>query len=236
MAGSGSWKVAYADFVTALMAFFLLLWIITQVPEEKKAELSVYFMDPSAYVPNVQIQTIETPPSNAQDDIGRLSSIELNHLAIHHFLNELLHQDIVEDKTKLNASPEGVLLRTSNALTFAENAVELGPEGQQVLNAVIEVMRRFKVHVLVSGHTDNIENGQPRLRNKWELSAARAAFATSYIVERGHVDPTHITSSSYANYKPIIPSSATEAAPANRRVEFFFYTPESAPEGIVNKP
>ncbi len=224
--------MAYADFVTALMAFFLLLWILTQVPKEKRSEMAVYFMDPGGYNSRVTRIDLTNPPPSAPSDTDQLTSAELNYLAIHHFLSELLHEQLVDNKTKLTPSEAGVLLRTSSALTFAENAVDLGPEGEKVLMAVVEVMRRFKVNLMVGGHTDSMETGQPRLRNKWELSAARAAFATSFIVERGGVDPSHIMTSAYAGYRPIIPETAGVPTPANRRVEFFFYTPDTKPANL----
>lgn len=230
MAG-GSWKVAYADFVTALMAFFLLMWILAMVPEEKRAEIAVYFLDPGGYQTNTTIIDHSNPPLSGSPEAD-LSESKLNHLAIHRFLSQLLHEHVAQNKTKLRPYEAGVLLRTSNAMTFPPNGTDLGPDGEAVLKAVVETMNRFKVHLLISGHTDNAETGLPNFRDKWELSAARAAAVTAYIVEKGGIEPSMIMSTSYANYRPIVPDNKEEPDPTNRRVEFFFYSPDTRPANL----
>lgn len=232
MAG-GSWKVAYADFVTALMAFFLLMWILAMVPEEKRAEMAVYFMDPGGYQSRSTIIDYNSPPpTGASEPLDELSQAELDHLAINRFLQELLKDQIVQNKTRLQPSEAGVLLRTSSALNFSPGQTELGPEGEKVLRAVVETMRRFKVHLHISGHTDGAETGAPRFADKWELSAARAAAATAFIVEKGGIKPSLIMSASYADYRPIVPDSPDAPNPVNRRVEFFFYSPDTRPANL----
>lgn len=228
----GSWKVAYSDFVTALMAFFLLMWILAMVPKEKQAELAIFFDDPGGYASRSKvIDHTAPPPVGSENMLEDLTPSEQELLAINQFLQSVLKDQIVEDKTKLHPSKSGILLRTSNALTFGTGETTLGPDGEKVLEAVIEVMRHFKVHLYISGHTDASETGAPRFQNKWELSAARSASATAFVVEKGKIDPSLIMSS-YANYRPIVPDTAQEPNPVNRRVEFFFYTPDTRPANL----
>ena len=237
MAGS-SWKVAYADFVTAMMAFFLLMWILNMVPPEKKQEMAVYFMDPGGYDSRAAVIDFSNPPplSGGDSDLEKnLSPAEADYLAINRLLSDLLQEQVQANKIKLNPTEAGVMLRTSYALTFGYNSVDLPPEGEKVLAASVEVMRRFKVRVTISGHTDSSEDGAPRLRGKWELAAARAAAATSFLVDRGGVDPAMVVSISYADFRPIVPDSAEAPEAVNRRVEFFFQTPEAKP-GPVSRP
>ncbi|MDR2502960.1 MAG: flagellar motor protein MotB [Deltaproteobacteria bacterium] len=227
MAGS-SWKVAYADFVTAMMAFFLLMWVLNMVPPETQKEMSVYFMDPGGYNSGAAVIDFSGPPPvEKMGDEENLTPEQLNLLAINRFLDETLQDELVSKKTSMATTEAGVLLRTSSALNFENNGVDLGAEGEKVLQAVVQVMQRFKVNLAISGHTDSAETGRPRLRDKWELSAARAASVTAYIVDRGGINPSMIRSSSYANFRPIVPDSAEEPNPVNRRVEFFFHTPDT---------
>lgn len=232
MAG-GSWKVAYADFMTAMMAFFLLMWLLGAVPEEKRAELAGYFNDPGGYQTNSTIiDYTAPPPAGLQNLTEDLTPAELQNLAINRFLQDQLKDQIVQNKTRLSPSEAGVLLRTSDAMPFAPGSTDLGPDGEKMLNAVIETMRRFKVHLHISGHTDSAETGAPRFQNKWELSAARAAAVTSYIVERGGINPSLIQSASYANYRPLVPDTPDAPNPVNRRVEFFFFSPDTRPANL----
>lgn len=229
----GSWKVAYADFMTAMMAFFLLMWILGMVPEEKRSEIAGYFQDPGGYGSRSTIIDHTAPPPIAPSSMEQeLTPAQAEHLAINRFLQSLLQEQVKTNQARIQPSEAGVLLRTSDALTFEPGSADLGPRGQAMLNAVIEVMKRFKVHLLISGHTDSAENGAPRYKDKWELAAARAAAITSYIVEKGGISPSLIMSSSYANYRPIVPDTPQAPNPVNRRVEFFFYSPDTRPANL----
>ena len=235
MSGS-SWKVAYADFVTAMMAFFLLMWILNMVPPEKKSEMAVYFMDPGAYDSRSTVIDLNSPPSpgsGGEKDATELTPEEVNLLAVNRFLTEQLQEQLAARKIFVRATEAGVLLRTSTALNFEQNAADLGPEGDIVLRSVVQVMRRFKVNLDIGGHTDSAEDGSPRLRGKWELSAARAAAVTAFIVDQD-IAPSMIRSNAFANFRPIVPDSEEEPNPINRRVEFFFYTPDTKPTNMAH--
>lgn len=222
----GSWKVAYSDFVTALMAFFLLMWIVSLVPPEKKQAMAVYFAEPGGYNSAETVIDLTAPPPLSDGRARELTPSETLSIEIQRYLKDRLLSANVANEARLSATEAGVMLRGTGHLIFPVNSVDYDPAGQKVLDAVAEVMRHFKVNLLVRGHCSSDETGAPRLYSKWELSAARAAMATQYLIEYGMVPAAAIQSGAYADTKPVVPDANGVVSVENRRVEFLFYRPE----------
>ncbi|GHV55640.1 hypothetical protein FACS1894206_10050 [Deltaproteobacteria bacterium] len=94
------------------------------------------------------------------------------------------------------------------------------------LEDVIGVMRKYKVMLIIRGHTSKGETGKPTYPSKWELSSARATAAVRYIVDEGKINPAHLRTVAYADSRPLVPDTNPEAAVKNRRVEFYFHREE----------
>ena len=230
MAG-GSWKVAYADFVTAMMAFFLLMWILNMAPEETKVYLEGYFTSGGEGPPaGSGMSTSATPfylnPAQ-QIDVHKLSENEAAQLNLVKELQTALNANTeISSSSGISSDDVGVLLHVNADAMFDANSAVLSPEGKQVLDSVIAVMHKFKVFCIVRGHTDPSESGAPNFPSKWELAGARAAACIAYLTQKG-VDPTLLRAVSYADTRPLVPSTTPDAVAMNRRVEFYFHRQEA---------
>ena len=229
---SGSWKVAYADFVTAMMAFFLLMWILNMTPQETKQGLAGYFSADAKYDSNV------TSPMANNEVIQRVTKIdtketivnevEKSQYAIAQQLKQFLLADALPSNSSgISSTNVGVLLHITDDAMFQPNSVELSQQGKAVLDEVVKVMQKYKVFLVVRGHASRDETGAPNYPSKWELSSARATVAIRHIIEGG-VDPGLVRSVAYADTRPLVPDTDPTAAAKNRRVEFYFHRPEVA--------
>ena len=231
MAG-GSWKVAYADFMTAMMAFFLLMWLLNITDKETKAGLASYFT-PKASLETGNITPIglaNNPLIHYVDKLDtrefKMDEIETSHYAIARALKEFLMQDAVPSASSgITSDGLGVLLHITSDLMFKPGTVEFTDKGKDALNQVVGVMQKYKVYLVVRGHADSSETGAPNFPSKWELSAARANAAVRYLIEQG-VDPAFVRSVAYADTRPQVPPTVAGAAELNSRVEFNFHRPE----------
>ena len=227
----GSWKVAYADFVTAMMAFFLLMWILNMAPEETKVYLEGYFAsggDTEAAGQAMGTATIPFYLNPAQEiDIRALSQSEEAQLnLVKELQNTLAANTDIASSSGISSDDVGVLLHVNADAMFAPNSADLTPEGLDVLKSVIQVMNKFKVYCIVRGHTDPTETGAPVYDSKWELAGARAAAAIAYLADNG-INPSLLRAVSYADTRPLVPSTSPEAEAMNRRVEFYFHRQEA---------
>jgi chemotaxis protein MotB len=232
MGGGGTWKVAYADFMTAMMAFFLVMWLLATAPEETLQGLAGYFTEGATYFTNAAapgvsnnpivqfVDKMDTRPSN-------LTEAEQADYAIIQSLRPILSMKdtIPNSSTGITSDGVGVLLHMTSNLMFEPNTVEFSENGKKALNSVLDMTRKFNVWIIVRGHADASETGAPNYPSRWELSSARANAAVRYLVANG-ADPKKIRSVGYADTRPLAPPTVPGAAAINSRVEFHFHRPE----------
>ena len=230
---SGSWKVAYADFMTAMMAFFLLMWILNMAPKETKEGLAGYFALDATLLSNVAPSSPMANNTVIQrvDKLDarefKMNEMEQSSYAIAQTIKQFLLADSIPSYASgISSDSTGVLLHMTGDLLFQTDSVEFTETGQKILDEVINVMRKYKVYLVVRGHTSKGETGKPNYPSKWELSSARATAAIRYIVEHGEIDPTLVRSVAYADTRPLVPDTDPESSVKNRRVEFYFHRPE----------
>ncbi|MDL2279154.1 flagellar motor protein MotB [Desulfovibrio sp. OttesenSCG-928-G11] len=230
MAGS-SWKVAYADFMTAMMAFFLVMWLLNMAPQETLAGLSSIFKEgkytssqasPYGIANNPLVQYVDKLDNRE----FKVSEIEESHYAIAQSLKQFILKDALPSSSSgITSDGVGVLLHITSNLMFQPGTEKFTVEGEKVMQEVLDVMNKYKVYLVVRGHADISETGAPYFPSKWELSAARGNSAVRWLIEHG-VKPSLVRSVAYADTRPQVPPTVPGAAAMNSRVEFNFHRPE----------
>jgi chemotaxis protein MotB len=195
----GAWKVAYADFVTAMMALFIVLWIVGQGKPVREA-VAAYFKDPtifsgspgvlkggagSAGAISMSPGAPSPPPSGPGGTTetstkGDRATLE----ATAAFLREQIHRDAklisLEDKIKIELTEEGLriqLLETTQGAFFDVGSAQVKPATKEVLGMIAQEVGKLPNDVILEGHTDSRPYvGLPSYSN-WELSADRANAA-----------------------------------------------------------
>ncbi len=200
----GAWKVAYADLVTALMALFIVLWILSQ-PDEVLKSIAGYFRDPigfmegghSSVVPGTPRAGEEDEPPTPQSQTSPLAEPEKVRFdaplrSIRGMFEERQDLSKFRDQIELAVSPDGLsitLLETNEQPLFQVGGTEVNPEAAQLLAALAGKIKPLENFVTIEGHTDSrpFGGGAGDSRN-WELSALRAN-AARYILEANGVAP-----------------------------------------------
>jgi len=193
---AGMWKVAYADFITAMMCFFLLMWLISTTPKDRLEGLAQYFATKSSKSQGTgdedgqdrgiakKSQPKQLLHSNAGDQV--FDSDKFNLVSAEEkqsFVNTM--NTVKKDKTLQefaenivwDITSEGLRIQitdTNNRPMFRPNTYELAPYMRQILNAVSSMISSYPNYIAIAGHTASVVNpGQNRL-DYWELSALRA--------------------------------------------------------------
>ncbi len=232
----GAWKVAYADFVTAMMAFFLLLWILNMAPPETKAGLAAYFAGES------NLDTSSTSPVSNNPFIQNTDKVDFRdkkidesdqtHYAIAQKLRELLMADAVpQSASGITTDDVGVLLRMHSGVMFSKGAAVLSTEGKRVLDDVVFLLSEYNMYLVVRGHASSDELAAP-YPSVWELSGARSAAVIRYLIEAG-IKPSRLRSVAYGDTRPYNPGVDEQSKKLNRRVELFFHRPEVMSYSVV---
>lgn len=228
----GSWKVAYADFVTAMMAFFLLMWLIAALKPQQKESLAIVFKDAKSSQSDIKIAATTFVPKDAKMGIPEMNLSEKDKLKyeVALLVKELLAQSQdLQNNSGISSDNAGVLMQVNNSVMFAQNSAVLKPEAAKILDGVTNILLNQKVSLVIRGHTDDSENGNGLYPSKWELSAARAAAALRYILAKGGgaIAPTRLRAAGYADSRPLVPVMSEENRAVNRRVEFYYHSPET---------
>lgn len=228
---SSAWKVAYADFVTALMAFFLLMWVLNMAPPETKQGLAEYFAEEAT------LQTSSTSPIsnnslvNATDRLDLrntpLTELQKSQLAIIEKLQSMIMADAVpRGASGISSDDIGVQLRVNSDAMFDPGSTDLTDSGRKVLDSVLAILEEYNVYLVARGHADAVESAHSAYASPWDLSAARAAAAVRYLADRG-ITPTRLRAVAYADTRPVEPGVSEASLRRNRRVEFYFHRPEA---------
>ena len=197
----GNWKLAYADFLTALCAFFLLMWIINGVSAEEKAELAEQFRDAA------QEQALELAYLDADPALQIAAQLQAD-------------PELSQYAASVSITAEPGLVRIDLTDHAARPLFELG-EGR--LNQTGELLTRLAGAAIaplpfpmqIEGHTDSAPNLTPFYSN-WELSADRANSARRLLLDSGVAEPRIRAVLGLAATRPLL--EHTPHLPANRRI------------------
>lgn len=214
---SGAWKVAYADFVTAMMALFIVLWMMSATAAVKQS-VAGYFKDPRGYS-----QTLGAGPGHSGEGLvtRRATAGELQN-QIRQALERVPEFQKLRDHVKFSVTGEGLridLLETEQGLFFISGSAAPTVSGENLLQAVAAELGVMPNRIVVEGHTDArpFRNATPREGySNWELAADRANAARRLLHEYG-VKPWQIAEvRGFADQKPFNENNPDDAR--NRRV------------------
>ena len=199
----GAWKIAYADFVTAMMALFMVLWLLASTDAKARKEISNYFrsgimpdsittMTGGAQVVPVVIQMAPKPPTDAEmvQTVRDLKQSIRDVAADHHELAE------IAARVRVVATEEGTLIEIvdedgGDSLLFDSSSARLKPALAEFLTVLAPVLADRVETLEILGHTDARPFAAGATKSNWELSFERAAAARK-LLEAGGVEPTRV--------------------------------------------
>ena len=237
------WLVSYADFITLLFAFFVVMYSISSVNEGKFRVLShslvASFSSQSRSLNPVQFGTASTslPISPAslnrtpikldlpesmekgaikvdQPEIAR-ESPEINEIGqkVNNALNELLKTELVS----VRKSENWLEIEINSKVLFSSGSSDLSPSARPMLRALSNVLKGRKNKIHVEGFTDNLPIKNSIYPSNWELSAARSATVVRLFATYG-ITPTNLASIGFGQYQPKVANDTPEGRSTNRRV------------------
>jgi chemotaxis protein MotB len=191
----GAWKVAYADFVTAMMAFFLVMWIVGQSASVKGA-VAMYFRDPGAFeagrrggvLPGAEMGITAGEQSPAVDTRDAIATLEHAAEELRRTLEGMPEFSNLKDRIQIELTPEGLrieLLEGANDGFFEVGSSGLKPDGIKLLVIIATQLGKLQNQVAIDGHTDSRPYVSTDAFSNWELSTDRANAARRVMQQSG---------------------------------------------------
>ncbi|MBI3808636.1 MAG: OmpA family protein [Nitrospirae bacterium] len=229
------WLVSYADFITLLFAFFVVMYSISSVNEGKfrtvsdsiKAALHPVVSPSSTLTPftigqNKALALKPTIEDAKEPAVRRLRQIMRS-------LKDETHLEIIQLKELTNGD---IVLTLPDTVLFRSGESVLRPEARPFIEAISEVLIELDRHVRVEGHTDNVPISTVQFPSNWELSATRAVTVVRTLSEQYGVQASHLTAVGHADSRSITDNLTPENRAKNRRVEIVVLERKSTPEPI----
>ncbi len=244
----GSWKVAYADFVTAMMAFFLLLWLITMVAPERRARVAAYFKEFTIFEKSGSSMFLNEQGGVTGEAGGAFGKMEKNFgkgitdLSNPEAVGRSIRQQIaerladVQDQVAVEIADDGIriqLIDSEGRPLFKLGSSELSPNAVKILLVISDSIRSLDNKIAIEGHTDALSYASGRYTN-WELSTERASAARKEL-EKDGLDPDRLYRvSGYAATAPLIKDNPAD--PRNRRISIILLFPKDGRKHEEREP
>jgi chemotaxis protein MotB len=227
------WLVSYADFITLLFAFFVVLYSTSRV-DNKRMQQVVHAIKFAMHFKGTggvdKMPIFEGPPSEGGciANVGsdkKLKTEEIHKVEnlkrkLENKLSQYL-QNRPESTNTVVFQTEGkrLIIRLSAARFFDPSQAAIRPEVLPILDAIASELISLKRNIRVEGHTDDSPVNSSRFRDNWDLSSSRAAAVASYVQRAYRLDGKMLSATGFGATRPLQPNDSAAAREANRRVE-----------------
>lgn len=215
------WLLTYADMITLLMAFFIMIYSMSVLNLGKfhEAAFSIRGGFGGAFEGGKHLHRSEPGSGNGISVIPHIFQHERPLREVKAELTEYTEKQKIMDKVTVLTEKRGVVVSilTDNML-FAAGSAEIQPTAFAMLNKVAGQLKRMSNEVMAEGHTCDLPISTSRYPSNWELSAARASSVVRYLTQRG-VKPARLMAVGYGEARPRVPNDTERHRAMNRRVD-----------------
>ncbi|MEC5217517.1 chemotaxis protein MotB [Actimicrobium sp. GrIS 1.19] len=242
------WLISYADFITLLFAFFVVMYALSSVNEGKYRVLSLSLGTAFGNAPSTISPVVKgnEPPGlslrrqPAAVDRARLEALRRekeNLTAIARDILKVLSPLVNSGKVRVTQTSRGVTIEINASVLFAPGEAKLSTDSLQALSAIARVLSEDTHAIQIEGHTDNVPIRNTAFPSNWELSSVRASSVVRLFVENG-VGENRLTAIGHGPNRPVGSNDTPEGRLRNRRVEVLILAtlPEPVTEVPVVKP
>jgi chemotaxis protein MotB len=222
------WLISYADLITLLFAFFVVMYAISIVNEGKYKVLSDALgsaFGGNPHTPQAS-SVIEPLPlsgliARKRMEAARREQERMNTLA--RDLNASLAPLVASGKVRVVQTARGVSVEISESVLFAQGQAALGEASRATLGVVAGLLKDDPHAIEVEGHTDNVPIASPLFPSNWELSAVRASSVVRLFIENG-IAPARLTAVGHGENRPVASNEDEAGRARNRRVAVMILT------------
>jgi len=228
------WLVSYADFITLLFAFFVILYALSSVNEGKYKVLSESLVSAFDVIPRsldpVQIGEINRikkkspidaishePRVDSPQEMGNESDPSMSLRDMADNIEQALQSLIAEKVVSVSHTENWLEIEINTSILFPSGSATFVRKAHPVLKELASILAPFRNPVNVEGFTDNLPIKTIAYPSNWELSAARAASVVHLFADNG-VNPSRMSAIGYGEHRPIVDNSTPAGRSKNRRV------------------
>lgn len=212
------WLLTYADLITLLLAFFVVMYSMSRVDAKKFGKMAEALN--GVLKGGDQIIKTETEPRKTGHGLLQLGNLKMIQKQIEERFKEINRQGEIQSEL----TERGLVVHIMESALFGEASADLKPRALEVLDLIAQKVSALPNHVRIEGHTDDRPINTVVYPSNWELSSARATAVVRYITGTHDIAPDRISALGYGEYRPIRPNNSIENRAQNRRVDIVILT------------
>ena len=236
------WLVSYADFITLLFAFFVVMFAASNSDQKKAGQIAhavqTAFNEMAIFEPTgrrLPVYDEGGTPTNTRTIVGNAQSgVGLSEFAqtgnskeggrppinqVRDQLEAMLKEELAKRTIRLSEDSRGLTISLAEAGFFEPGSAVMQAKALAVIDRIAATLQPLGYGVRVEGHTDNTPIHTAQFPSNWELSTARATFLLQYLISNGHIPAPRLSAVGYGEYRPVGSNDTAEGRAANRRVD-----------------
>ncbi|WP_454053790.1 flagellar motor protein MotB [Clostridium sp. Marseille-Q7071] len=229
-----AWMNTFADTMTLLLTFFVLLYSFSTVDAEKFQQISASFQSMFSGKANTSmlefnIASGQVPvvgkPENTTDSLNvDNQDIQDN---LYEQVSKLISESNLQDDVKVFENEKGINIQLKETVLFESAKSELLPNSKKILNEINTLIAKINNNIIIEGHTDNLPISTEQFPSNWYLSSARALSVLDYfLIDKKQPNPERFIANAYGEHNPLVPNDSDENRAMNRRVNIIIVTEE----------
>jgi chemotaxis protein MotB len=230
------WMISYADFITVLFAFFVVLF--ASAPQEnhsiKKVSNAIHsgFVDMEPFSDGKEHQDALEPDlirdgSHATQTAQERALLTSNDIAatgidieaLRRQLEAAIGEELHDGQVTMNVTPEGFVISLKELGFFDSGQAALRPGAAAKIEQIAQVLAQHGFFLRVEGHSDDQPIHTAQFDSNWQLSTARAMAVMMLLINESRLDPSRISLAGYGQYRPIADNNSSNGRGLNRRVD-----------------
>jgi len=212
------WLLTYADLITLLLAFFIMMYVFSKKDAYKYDEVASHLKTIFSGGTGLAGKGSVTATSPIDMPSRGASSGEIKRQLEGEFVDKNRDKSGAENISVLS-DERGIVIRVLDKAFFDEGKAELKEGAKSALDKIVPIISGVENHIRIEGHTDNVPINTSEFKSNWELSVRRATEVVRYFIEKRGLPPERISATGYAEYRPISQNNSPKNRALNRRIE-----------------
>jgi chemotaxis protein MotB len=228
------WLVSYADFITLLFAFFVVMFAASKEDQGKIGKLAMAIQMAFKDLGMFAAPSSKTPPTTpgppARDALSSITALvdpsSASNLAkLQKELSQALAAEIMRGEVAVKVGRDGLVISLREVGFFDSGSADVKLKSEPSVARIAKVLEHRPFYVRIEGHTDNVPIHTERFASNWELSTARATEMTKLFITRYEFPSERLSAAGYAEFHPVAPNGSEEGRALNRRVDIVIVAP-----------
>lgn len=245
------WLVSYADFITLMFAFFVVLYASSKADQRKQAEvaqaINAAFKSLGMFQPVTPAKAGSMPDSKDQaaipvnivlgDDLAASTAVKEDLERIRKDLETKLSNQIAQHTVAMHIGRDGLVISLREAGFYDSGSATPHADSIKSLHQIAAALKTAPYDIRIEGHTDNVPIHTEQFDSNWELSTARATRLARLFIDNDALTPQRLSASGYAEFHPVAKNTTDEGRGQNRRVDIIVLPKVSVlPQGNIPPP